>query len=352
MEKKNEVELPFVLVDPEEMVDSLDPNPNPDPTPDPKEPKEPKEPKAPKEPKEPKEPVEPKEEPEEEPEETEETDSVISAIATRLGIELAEGEEFEESEEGLTSFVSTMADRIADQKLNQFFEEQPQLGEVFDFVMMGGKLEDYFKASSPELDYKNLDMDSEDVQKSVMRTLYRKMDFTNEEIDAALEDLEIGGVLKKQAEVAAKKLEGIQAKEKEALINAQREEQKKAQIRIQEYWEKVNSTVKSGAIKGFQIPATDQKALYEYMSKPVNKGKSQEMIDAEKEDIETRTLMAFLRMKKFDLGKFVKATATTQRTGSLRDKLATSRNKLKGSDPRGVSSGTDYDIDLKNLQNS
>jgi hypothetical protein len=137
---------------------------------------------------------EPEPEPEIEEGEPEVTANLFSTLAESLELEL--DEEFEETEEGLSAFVQTAADRLADKKLNGWLESLPEVGaNFFDYLQMLGpdaKEEDiqkFFTSVKPEVDFKSIDLTNEDAQKAVMRTFYKKMDYNDEEIKDAIEDL-------------------------------------------------------------------------------------------------------------------------------------------------------------------
>lgn len=284
------------------------------------------------------------------PDEDDQEGSFIEALAKKWGIEFEEGEKYEDSEEGLEQFIGTIAERRADDKLNGFFEQYPKAGEFFDFLAMGGKEEDFFRVSNPEIDFKGLDIKDAEVQKSVLRTWYRKNDYNEDEIQEALKDMEVSGIMEKQATIIASKLSSLQEKDKTKLIEDQKKSDTIRREKIADYWNNIDKIVKAGKIKDFVIPEKERKELLDYMSKPVKPGKSQEMLEAESEDYEAKVLIAFLRKKKFDLSKYVQTAAATQRATGLTERLKQGVNKLKSGDPRDDAPGLVIpDIDLKHL---
>lgn len=79
---------------------------------------------------------------------------VIDELIGILGYtdELGE-QQFDESVEGIASLVKQSATLMADQMVNSFFDEHPQVRTLVDFVLNGGSEEDYFKVMTPEISY-------------------------------------------------------------------------------------------------------------------------------------------------------------------------------------------------------
>jgi len=265
---------------------------------------------------------------EEEPEENSE-ESLIKTIASKLGIELGEDDEFEDSEEGLIAFTERAGKEFADQQLNNFFEEHPDLGEIFDYVMLGGNVEDYYKAITPEIDYKSIDIDNESVQKSVLKTLYRNNGYSDEQITKKLDKFEIAGILKEEAEEASILLAKAQEKEKGALIENQRREAEQSRQRQAKIWGEMEQIVKNRKVQDFEIPVSEIQSTLDYMKKPVKNGMSQWQIDQNDLTLEDRAALAFFMKNKGKLGKYINQAATTQRVSTLRSKLTGGKTTMK-----------------------
>lgn len=295
------------------------------------------------------EPEAPKEDEGDEPEA--EDGSLIVSIAERLGYEFEENETYQDNEEDLVNFVTKAISKQSSVQLNEYLDNLPPVaGEFFDFLSLGGKAEDFFKTFNPEVDYQKVDLTNTDVQKSVLRTLYRKMEFTDAEINETLEDFEFNNSLEKQAKLAASKLQKTQEKEKQTLIETQKEAAKTEAKRIEEYWDSVKNTIVKGEVKGFVIPKSEQKEILDYMSKPVKQGFSQFSLDSQAQDMEERILYAFMMKNKFKLDKFVKTAAVTQQAKDLRTRIQGSGKTMKagGSGNQPTNSGA-LDIGLHNI---
>lgn len=277
-------------------------------------------------------------------------ESLFDTIAQRLGYEFQDDETYEEDEDGVAKFVESVSDKLADQKLNSFLESLPPVAsEFFDYLNMLGdnatedKVKEFFTSVNRELDYKAIDLNNEDVQKSVLKTFFREAGMEDDEIKETLEDFEVGGLLKKQATIAASKLDKRQESKRQDLLESERQADLKRKADLQEFWGNVDKTIKTGKVQNLSIPAAEQKALLEYMSKPTKSGKSVMSEDLAKLTTEDRVALALWLKNKGNLGKYVQAAATTQRVATLRDKLNKSTGKFKGA---GGNNSIEDDIDF------
>lgn len=283
-------------------------------------------------------------------EEEQEENSLFETLAQQLGYEFDEDEQYEESEEGLTNFVQKVSDKIADQKLNGFLESLPPVAsEFFDYLQMLGenatedKVKEFFTSVNRELDYKSVDLNSEDVQKSVLKTFFREAGMEDDEIKETLEDYEVAGILKKQATIAASKLDKRQETKRQELLESERQADLKRKQELQEFWGNVEQTIKKGKVQNLSIPLAEQKSLLEYMSKPTKSGKSVMSEDLAKLTVEDRVALAVWLKNKGNLDKYVQAAARTQRVTTLRDKIKNTTQKFKGA---GSNNSIEDDIDF------
>jgi hypothetical protein len=271
---------------------------------------------------------------------TEETESFeeveegfIKTIAGKLGIELGEDEEYEDSEDGLIEFTQRAAEEFADAKLNGWLESMPPVAsDFFDYLQMLGdeatedKIKAFFTAVNPEIDYTSVDLTKEDVQKSVMRTFYKKMDYTDDEIKEAIDDLEIAGSLEKQAKTASTKLAAMQSKERQQLLEQEKQAEKIKKENTQRFFSNVKQVIESGKVNNFTIPLTEKKAVFDYDAN----GQFMKDLNEALKDPARRVELAIAMKNKFNLSKYIATAAKTQTTNSLRDKLKNGTSKLKG----------------------
>lgn len=273
----------------------------------------------------------------------------IKSIASKLGIELGKDEVYEDSEEGLIEFTQRAAEEFADAKLNGWLEALPPIAsDFFDYLQMLGedateeKVKSFFTAVNPEIDYKSVDLTNEDVQKSVMRTFYKKMDYTDDEIKEAIEDLEIAGTLSKQAKTASTKLAAMQEKERSLLLEKQKEADMIKKQNTQKFFGNVKQVIDNGKVNNFTIPVNEKKAIFDYDTQGTFMKDLNEIL----KDPTKRVELAIAVKNKFNLNKYITAAAQTQKANSLRDKLKnSSQSKLKGGNSYNSVSNSDIDWD-------
>lgn len=272
----------------------------------------------------------------------------IKGIAKKIGIELGEGEDFEDSEDGLIAFTQRAADDIADAKLNNYFSGLPSIaGDFFDYCQMLGEdatednIKAFFSTVNPEINYAEVDLDNTDVQKAVMKTFYKKMDYTDEEIKEAIDDLEIADTLRKQSEVASKKLGAIQSKDRAALLEQERQADFQRKENTKKFFGNIKNVIDSGKVNNFTIPVTEKKAIFDYDTQGAFMKDLNEIL----KDPSKRVELAIAVKNKFNLGKFVQAAAATQKANTLSAKIKASVGTGKnGASSQGVSNNSiDWD---------
>jgi hypothetical protein len=292
---------------------------------------------------------EPESEPEEETkeeEESEENNNFILELANKMGVELPEGIDFEDSEDGLMQFSDYVADVKADEKLNGWLSALPPVAtDFFDYLQMLGdsadedKIKEFFTTVKPEIDYKSVDLTDVNAQKAVMRTLYKSLDYSDDEIKDAIEDLEIANTLEKQAKLAAGKLAVRQEKERENMLHKERAEAQMRKEAVQQFFGNVKGVIESGKVNNFTIPVQERRAIFEYDAK----GQFMEDLNAVLKDPAKRVELAIALKNKFNLDKYVKTAAATQRATSLKDKVKSSKMKSGNTYDRVVNDDIDWD---------
>jgi hypothetical protein len=274
------------------------------------------------------------------------TGEFVKSLAERFGLEIPEDMEFEDTEEGLEEFVQYASDEMADAKLNNWLGKlHPVAQEFFDYMTMLGeeateeKVQAFFGAVKPEIDYKSINLEDTEVQKSVMKTFFKKMDYSDEEIKDTIDEMEISGTLKKQASIASKKLEASQEKERTKLLEQEREANKVKQQKINQFWGEVKTTVETGKVGNFNIPINERKALLDYDTT----GEFSKELNEILRDPKRRVELAIAVKNKFNLSKYIATAAATSKAASLKDKLKSSNGKLKGGNQVGSVVNSDID---------
>lgn len=248
---------------------------------------------------------------------------LVKTIQDYLGYDF-EDQEFEDTEEGIQQLVEASAKKLADDQLAQVFEQFPDVQELYEYRRLGGDPEEFMETKFPEVDFEKVEFDEEDSQQHEMlvKNELKARGYTKDEIEAELEDYKNGGILESKAKRALGALKAKQEQDKEALLEEQREAFKEQQQKIESYWEDVKETIdKSSGFKGFTIPSKDKDDFFDFISKPVEGGKSQRDLMVEESDLETRLAIDYLLYKGFDLSEIISRKAKDKNAKSLRERI-------------------------------
>lgn len=275
----------------------------------------------------------------------EDESGLVESLLKRHEFELPEGEEFTEDEAGLDKVLDFISDTKAIDKIEEFFSDYPEVKEFRDFVVLGGKPGDYLQTKYPDVDYSKLDIKDEAIQKAVVSLYYKNEGLDDEKVNKKIEKWEAAGLLEDESGEILEKLQKKQAIEQKEIVAKQKEVANKRQEEISKYWGTVSKTLKdSNTIKGLNIPIKDKESLFNYMAKPVNKnGYSQEMLDDNAMDTETKIALAYIKKNKLDLSKLIKAEAVTVKA---KEKLAFKSAAISNKGLQGKISQQLADIDL------
>lgn len=276
-------------------------------------------------------------------------DGLILSLADKLGYELAEGEEYEDSEEGLISFIEKQKEIGAQEIVTNYFNNvHPKAGELFDLVSMISDLpeedqediiSEFFKGKSPEIDFKAIDLKDENVQKSVLRTFFRNNGYSEEQITKKIDKFEIAGLLEDEAEEASILLAKAQEKEAAEVIKREKALADRRKDDSRRYYESLKQTVDTGKVGNFTIPVSERKSTFDYIATGEALNKLNELWAT----TEGRVQLSLMLKNNFKLDKYIDQAAATKNTSKLRERLIAGNGKLKSSDPRDNSNSADWD---------
>lgn len=257
------------------------------------------------------------------PDETEEEIPLVDSIKQHLGYEV-EGE-FEDSEEGIQLLVERVKDQATEEALNAYFDRYPDVKELLEYREMGGDPNKFFQTKFPEVNYEEVELKEDDDRQQeqlIRQELKLVRGMSDEEINAEIEDYRNGGILENKAKRSLSALKAKQAKDQEDLIKEQEEEARKQVENLEKHWNSVKSKIKeSTSLKGFKIPSKDKDDFFDYLSKPVEEGKSKAMLAHEEADTETRLAIDYLLYKGFNLSDIIDRKAKQKNTETLRKRM-------------------------------
>ena len=266
--------------------------------------------------------------------EVEDDTSVIDVLRSKFGYDI-EGD-FDEDYDGVVAFTQTVANEIAKEQLDSVFGQYPDVEQYLQYRYNGGDPKRYFQATAPQVDYSAIEIDAEDVgtQRAVVQEFLRRNGYTDEEAKETVQEYVDAGILERHATRSLGKLKTMQEREAATILEQQQREAQQRQQKVQERWTNIKSTIDTGRVRGFEIPAADRKKFFGWMSEAVdNQGNTQRLIDRQSMDIETQVAMEYLLWKNFDLNKLVANSANTAKAQNLKQKLQqnnTAAKRMKG----------------------
>lgn len=246
--------------------------------------------------------------------------SMFATLGAKLGYEV-EGD-FAEDYDGLAEYTTAVGQQIANEQLEKIFASMPDVKEYYEYRANNGDPLKYFEAQQAEMDYHNVDIQNEAIQKRVLIDGMRQQGFGDEDIARMVESYEDAGILADNANIYLRQLQANQGQRKQQLLAQQEQEAQQQRAAAEEYWNSVQSTINQGNLKGMQIPTRQRGKFYEWMTTPVNEqGVTQRDLDRQNIDQETALAVEYLLYQGFDLKKLASNAASTQKVSALKSKL-------------------------------
>jgi hypothetical protein len=287
-------------------------------------------------------------------EDIESSGSVAESIAKALGYDIEN--KYEDTEEGLVEFTKDIAQNIAEDQLNELFQQFPLVQKHLDFVLAGGDSEKFFQAYNPNLDYSQYEIDKNDnrTQKAFVSEYFKTKGHDEEFIKDMLEDYEDSGKLYDKAIVAQKQLAAIQSREREQIVEQQKREKAEQEKAQEEFWENVAATIDQGKeFAGIRIPEKEKAKFFDYISAPVDKsGRTRRDMDYANSELDVKLAIDYLMYKNMNLQDIITTKAKTESTKNLRERIQLNEERVKnyGKAERTKTKKFDPDqLDMKKL---
>lgn len=272
------------------------------------------------------------EEPENKPENQEESEDGLHSFYGWLyenGVvePLEEGKKVE-SEEDLKQVVSTTIKKGIEDYKNSHSEE---VQKFIDFVDNGGNPREFHKLYYEQRSWKDVDVKSESNQELIVREALKLSGWDDEDIDSEISDKKDLGKLESLAEKFHKKLVAGEEEEKQSLIEAQKEYQKRQSELAKKQWDEFKEDLyKKEDLKGFKLTPKVKDDLWNFMTKVDKKtGKTPLQVHNDT-NVDAQVLYAYLAMNNWDIEKLekqVKTKVTSELNKKLKN-ITDSRNKI------------------------
>ena len=286
---------------------------------------------------------------EEEYDEESASSTVVASILDKLGFDTED--EYDDTEEGLLAMTQDVGQQIAEDQLNNLFENFPLVQRHLEYVLNGGESRDFMQAYDPQLDYNQVSFEEDDTrsQKAILSDYFVTKGHDQNFINELLTDYEDTGKLYQKAEAARTALGKMQEQSRSQLVEQQKQQRAQQEEQQEEFWNGVYETIDStDDFAGISIPNREKSKFFDYISNPVTRdGRTQRDLDHSEAEMETKLAIDYLMFKGFDLSKLVETKARTSNAKSLRDRI--SRNEERVKSARGRQRRKSKQVDLDDL---
>lgn len=270
--------------------------------------------------------------------------TVMNALSRNFEVTFADTFMPDDTEDSLVDVVNKVVGVVEQGSVERYMRANPELDAARKHLQLHGSLEGY---NSSAVDYDKIDVKVlskeakgiyiADAYKATGRTLTPAYSKYLEGLDEETYNAEVVDNIKVLKDIQTNKQKEVDAQLKAQA--AQRAQEAK------QYWDSVETTIKNGKISNINIPIPERDAFLAYVTTPVKDGRTKDMLDAEKEDINADLLMSYLRYKGYDLSVLAKNIATTQQVQSLREKMGRNNRRNisnSGKGHRPTTQNNDY----------
>lgn len=172
----------------------------------------------------------------------------------------------EDKPRSIESLVDYMKSAIEESSKPSYSSDE--VAKLDEFVRNGGDMYEYINITSGILDYSNVNMEDENIQKMIVSELLLEKGFTEEQISKKLKKYEDADILLDEAEDALEYLKESSAGKKEALLEQQRLSRQEAIERQQTFIKDVKTEIEAiKDIRGIPVAKSDIPAFMDYLLK-------------------------------------------------------------------------------------
>lgn len=181
----------------------------------------------------------------------------MDKFADELGWSLGEDEKFG----SISEVIDYIQDMVEESSKPEYASEEVQ--QFDEFVKSGGSLRKFYEdVVSGTVDLENVDLDSEETQRSLVREDLRNKGYNEKNITKKIERYEEAGVLADEAEDAKLSIEEFRKDKAEKLLRDQEKYNKLREQEQQKFFDDVQSYVKKlKDIRGISISEQEKKKL-------------------------------------------------------------------------------------------
>lgn len=253
---------------------------------------------------------------------------------------------YTDDEAGHKEFRDDVIEQQGKEWRSAFFSQVPELADITKHLLSGKSIDTYKSA----IDYTTIDIKtlSAEQKEKYIRESYGDLDPAR--IDGLIQLFKDSNTIDSELEKAIPALIA-----KDAAAKAQRDAEYQAVIDKQhadqeKYWNEVEQTVNKGKLNDINIPDKDKAAFFDYLSTAIDaQGNSKEYLDSQKETLEQRLQIKYLRFKGYDLSKLVETKVKEAKVLSLKERIKQSAKikstPINDANKSKTSGGNDITID-------
>lgn len=249
--------------------------------------------------------------------------SLFDAVASAAGWGDIADEDKPKTVEELVEYLKST---VEENSVPSYSSEE--IRDLDEFVRNGGTPMEFYQAVGA-VDYDNIDISNETIQRQVVKELLVRQGYNNLQIQKKLDKYEDADILEDEAADAIEALKDIREKEKKALLEEQKVSRQQAIEQQQTFYRNVVKEIEDTVdIRGIKIPSQDKSALMKYIFEVESDGKTRYQKDYAKS---TKNLIesAYFTMKGDSLISSARKSGETSAVEKLKNTLKT--NKVGGS---------------------
>lgn len=240
----------------------------------------------------------------------------FDAFAEELGWDVAD----DDKPTSVQELVDYMGAMIEQNSKPHYADER--IARLDEYVRNGGSFEDFYQRQQQSMSYDNMDMEDESNQKAVIREYLRYQGYEDDQINRKIERYEDGDLLEDEANDAVIRLKSIQQQQIEAQELQQQQAKRAQEEQAREFITNLTNTISSlDNIRGIKIPKSDQKELFDYITKVDADGYTKYQKDFNANMVNNLIESAYFTMKGDTLLNEAKSTGRTSAANKLRTML-------------------------------
>lgn len=240
----------------------------------------------------------------------------FDAFAEELGWNVAD----DDKPTSVQELVDYMGAMIEQNSKPHYADER--IARLDEYVRNGGSFEDFYQRQQQSMSYDNMDMEDESNQKAVIREYLRYQGYEDDQINRKIERYEDGDLLEDEANDAVVRLKSIQQQQIAAQELQQQQAKRAQEEQAQQFITNLTDTIYSlDNIRGIKIPKSDQKELFDYITKVDADGYTKYQKDFNANMVNNLIESAYFTMKGDTLLNEAKSTGRTSAANKLRTML-------------------------------